>query len=251
MPIKANLTKVRDAKPRVLASSKKQRMISQRIQRSPGCDHNSVREISMRFNENCGTPPSLLGRASRYLAHIACIGLFCTFSPSLLAANDEAGLSMSAFQIEAEGGNSVAQHDLDLMNEAAQPNADYGIEDWESLVKAAEEGDVRAQIDLGYAFLTGDGVTQDSAKARYWMQQAAYQGDAESQLLVGMMYRDGFGGIRDNKLGYAWIGSAVAQGNADAITELSSVRDLLNRRQLAKAEILLERFVTDYVDPYR
>ena len=44
-----------------------------------------------------------------------------------------------------------------------------------SIIKAAENGDARAQYDLGYIYSWGGGVPEDSEKALYWTEKAAEQ----------------------------------------------------------------------------
>lgn len=47
-------------------------------------------------------------------------------------------------------------------------------------LKAAEQGDVDAQFNMGVYFRNGTGVAQDLHKAAQWFQKAAEQGDAEA-----------------------------------------------------------------------
>jgi TPR repeat protein len=47
--------------------------------------------------------------------------------------------------------------------------------------KAAEQGEVFAQYNLGWMYGTGTGVPQDYAEAVKWYCMAADQGDAEAQ----------------------------------------------------------------------
>ncbi len=53
---------------------------------------------------------------------------------------------------------------------------------WEIL---AEQGDCRAQYNLGTSYLTGRGVPQDIGKALGWFRNAAEQGSAKSQFNLG------------------------------------------------------------------
>ncbi len=138
------------------------------------------------------------------------------------------------------------------VDEMVRGRSPYDTSAAESLLNAAEGGDPDAQLALGHAYLNGDGLPQDYAEARYWFQEAAYQGLAEAQFTIGMMHLEGSaGGLQDSRLGYAWLGAAAAQSDEDAKTEMEIVGDRLNRRELAEAQRLLERFVTNYVEPYR
>ncbi|MGI9403386.1 MAG: tetratricopeptide repeat protein [Hyphomicrobium sp.] len=55
-------------------------------------------------------------------------------------------------------------------------------------MKAAEQGDAKAQFNLGLMYGEGRGVARDDAKARAWFQKAAEQGDVKAQLKLGLMY---------------------------------------------------------------
>lgn len=51
----------------------------------------------------------------------------------------------------------------------------------DSLVKKAEKGDAQAQVDLGYNYHFGKGVTKSDEQANYWYAKAADQGNANAQ----------------------------------------------------------------------
>jgi hypothetical protein len=80
---------------------------------------------------------------------------------------------------------------------------------WRSL---AEGGDARAQLYLGYAFRTGQGVSADDGRAAFWYLKAARQGVPEAQYELGLMYELGFGVPLDPAEAEHWYGRAVGQG---------------------------------------
>jgi TPR repeat protein len=47
----------------------------------------------------------------------------------------------------------------------------------EQLIKAAEQGDVKAQLSLSYRYDKGIDVDKDDAKSAYWAEKAAEQGN--------------------------------------------------------------------------
>ncbi len=55
------------------------------------------------------------------------------------------------------------------------------------LVKTAEQGDAKAQNNLGFMYDVGLGVRQDDAEARRWYSRAAAQGDAKALHNLGLM----------------------------------------------------------------
>jgi TPR repeat protein len=62
-----------------------------------------------------------------------------------------------------------------------------------SLLHAANEGDVNAQVDLGYAYATGSGVQQDCNQAAYWWKKASAKGHADAQYNMGCLHEKGLG----------------------------------------------------------
>ena len=60
--------------------------------------------------------------------------------------------------------------------------------------KAADQGDATAQRSLGWMHQKGLGVKQNYAEALTWYRRAADQGDALAQCRLGWMHRNGLGG---------------------------------------------------------
>jgi TPR repeat protein len=67
----------------------------------------------------------------------------------------------------------------------------------EMMQAAAEQGFAIAQHGLGFMYLEGDCVEQDSAEAARWFRKAADQGLAGSLTTLAKMYEDGNGVERD------------------------------------------------------
>jgi TPR repeat protein len=59
--------------------------------------------------------------------------------------------------------------------------------------KAADQGYVEAQYNLGIAYTIGKGVLKDDKQAVYWYQKAADQEYAEAQSNLGVKYTFGKG----------------------------------------------------------
>ncbi|MEZ9519471.1 cobalamin biosynthesis protein CobT, partial [Vibrio splendidus] len=78
--------------------------------------------------------------------------------------------------------------------------------------EAAEQGDVRAQTNLGIMYVNGEGVLQDDKQAVYWYRKAAEQGDARAQSNLGVMYANGEGVLHDDKQAVYWYRKAAEQG---------------------------------------
>ena len=82
--------------------------------------------------------------------------------------------------------------------------------------KAAEQGIVPAQFNLGLMYLKGEGVLQDYKQAFKWYTKAAEQGHALAQFNLGLMYRQGHGALQDYKQAVKWYTKSAEQGFADA-----------------------------------
>ena len=81
--------------------------------------------------------------------------------------------------------------------------------------KAAEQGDVTAEGNLGTAYGLGMGVPKDNAESVRWHTKAAENGNAASQFSLGMFYLQGAGVPKDEAEGVKWLRKSAEQGNAD------------------------------------
>jgi hypothetical protein len=132
-----------------------------------------------------------------------------------------------------------------MMGIGAARNQAEGIR-W--LRKAADQGDVRAQMQLGSSYARGDGIDKDLSQAEKWLRRAADQGDVtshfqlatiyyaqrrfgeaahavryaadrdmpEAQVFLATLYRQGQGVSVSPQESTRWLRRAANQGNADA-----------------------------------
>jgi uncharacterized protein len=72
---------------------------------------------------------------------------------------------------------------------AAYRRGDYGVAFrlWRPL---AEQGDARAQAELGWMYNTSEGVAQNRVQAASWYRKAADQGLADAQTHLGLIELD-------------------------------------------------------------
>ena len=91
---------------------------------------------------------------------------------------------------------------------AAYHAGDYpsALREWREL---AEQGDAKAQFNLGLMYASGQGVAQDDTEAVKWWRLAAEQGLAEAQFDVGLAYHDGLGVDQDYAESVKWWRSAA------------------------------------------
>jgi len=65
---------------------------------------------------------------------------------------------------------------------SASPPIDISEKDLQTLHTQAEQGDVKAQVDLGWMYLNGQGVPQDYVRASMWLNLAAASTDPTQKL---------------------------------------------------------------------
>tara|TARA_Y100000296_G_scaffold85902_1_gene123967 strand:- start:1193 stop:1624 length:432 start_codon:yes stop_codon:yes gene_type:complete len=94
----------------------------------------------------------------------------------------------------------------------------------------AEQGDVRAQFNLGYMYETGKGVSQNHKLAVTWYSLAAEQGYAPAQFNLAVMYRNGQGVPQNDKTALKWYTLAAEQGYAHAQNNLKRLENHIAER---------------------
>lgn len=109
------------------------------------------------------------------------------------------------------------------------------LQKWRPL---AEQGDGRAQFNLGIMYDRGNGVAEDDKQAVYWYRKAAEQGHAWAQSNLGLMYLKGEGVAEDYILAYKWANLAAAQGYKNAANMKKQLRKRMTRAQIAEAQRL-------------
>ena len=127
------------------------------------------------------------------------------------------------YQIAAEQGEARAQYDLGLMyaNGKGVPKDASEAVKW--YLKAAVQGYVSAQNTLGWRYLKGEGVLQDASEAEKWYQRAAAQGNASAQYNLGWMYENGQGVLQDDLKAIKWYRKAAEQEYVRAQTNLGDM----------------------------
>ncbi|GFO59386.1 hypothetical protein GMST_17110 [Geomonas silvestris] len=95
--------------------------------------------------------------------------------------------------------------------------------------KAAESGDVEAQLYLGWCYSSGKEVPQDKQEAVVWYKKAAQAGSLKAQTALGWMFFSGEAGTKDLKEAALWYKKAAAQCDARA-------NGMLKRIELATAK---------------
>jgi uncharacterized protein len=82
--------------------------------------------------------------------------------------------------------------------------------------RAAEAGNVDAQVEVATAHYLGRGAARDPAAAAHWYREAAKGGDAGAQYLLASMYEQGLGVERDLRLARYWYAICARNGDVAA-----------------------------------
>ena len=112
---------------------------------------------------------------------------------------------------------------LTLLTQAgnAQP-AKVTALDLTRIQKKAEQGDAKAQYELGWIYFVGESIPQDYAKAAQWSQKAAEQGNRDGQFLWGYLHLlPGQAVPEDTSKAAQWFQKAAKQGHPLAQFQLA------------------------------
>jgi TPR repeat protein len=104
---------------------------------------------------------------------------------------------------------------------------------------AADTGDPVGQHALGVLYYKGQGVPLDYNVAAHWVALSAQQGHPYGASDLGYLYENGRGVPLDYVAAYTWYSRAVVSGDARAAAQLKSLSQLMSRRQLDEANLLV------------
>ena len=100
------------------------------------------------------------------------------------------------------------------------PPAELGPE---ALLRAAADGDARAQFEVAAIYTEGRAVAEDLPAAAVWYERAAAQGFAPAQYRLGNLYEHGRGVERDLVQARLWYQRAAEAGNRMSMHNLAAL----------------------------
>ncbi len=128
---------------------------------------------------------------------------------------------------------------------AAYQRADYATA-LKLLRPLAEQGNPKAQYNLGYMYAEGLSLQQDHAEAVQWFRMAAEQGNAGAQYNLGDMYGRGvfapptgsfsLGISQDIVQAQMWFILAATQGHKKAQIDQNGLAEEMTPDQIAEAQ---------------
>lgn len=110
----------------------------------------------------------------------------------------------------------------------------------DQLALDAEQGDPRAQFELGLSTYPDADRVRDYRESLRWFTEAAERGHVESQMQVGWMHYEGQGVVRDSDEALKWYRMAAEQGNVEAkraVVLLTSEQSELARLEAVQLEL--------------
>ena len=159
--------------------------------------------------------------------------------PHGLAAYERADYAEAVrwYRLAADQGNARAQGNLGTMYQDGRgvPQNYAEAVRWYRL--AADQGHANAQLNLGAMYANGLGVPQNDAEAVRWYRLAADQGYAFAQGMLGFSYALGKGVPENLVESYKWLSLDAAQ-RADAAEGRDLVRGRMTPAQIAEGQKL-------------
>ena len=142
-------------------------------------------------------------------------------------AADNNAIDFDSLLRAAEQGDANAQFILAELFYKMYEEGDGTEKDLEEAVKwyqaSAGRGDARAQFEIGWCYHSGVGVEEAPEKAVEWYRLAAEQGYAKAQYWLGWCYLYGMGVGTDMIEAVKWYRLAAAQGYGDALEDLADL----------------------------
>jgi len=144
--------------------------------------------------------------------------------------------ALSGFRELADQGDAKAQYNLGVMYADGQGVPQDYKQAVEWFRKAADQGDANAQYNVGFMYYNGQGVTQSYKEAAKWYRKAADQGDASAQHNLGLMYDMGQGVPKDFVTAYMWFILASVDGDEKAVNARDALAKTMTPAQIAEAQ---------------
>ena len=144
-------------------------------------------------------------------------------------------LDYAADQGQSTPDASIALASFYLTGEIVPQNYTKAIQLYQD---AADSGNSRAQLELGFLYYIGQGVAQDFSKAQEWFQKAALNNYNMAQYNLGIMWYTGNNGQNKSSLvdAYAWINIAASNFYQDAFALREYLKSTLTQDQLHLAQ---------------
>ena len=95
-------------------------------------------------------------------------------------------------------------------------------------------------------YCNGTGVKKDYAEAVKWFRKAAEQGDIKSQLNLAVCYYNGDGLLKDDVMAYFWFNLAATQNSSAAKEKRHELSKKMTKEQIAEAQKLSREWLAKH-----
>lgn len=145
-------------------------------------------------------------KTKKIQAALKTLGYYKSSVDGLPGPSTTAAIKAWQKQVGEEPDGVVTSDQMEMLSLAATvkqesaPNAVPAVapDDFQALQARAEQGDAKAQNELGRLYANGGrNVTRDDAQAAAWYRKAAEQGNADAQLQLAISYDLGQGVPKD------------------------------------------------------
>lgn len=99
----------------------------------------------------------------------------------------------------------------------------------------ADEGNAKAEYNLGQMYIGGDGVQQDVGEAQKWYRRSAEHGFVEAQYTLGALHFRRIAALQSHEEAIAWYRKAAEQGHARSQLNLG---DLYFKGELVPQDVI-------------
>lgn len=163
--------------------------------------------------------------------------------PSKSYSNDDIKNSAKQTYQKARAGDSEAQYTCGsiayaLRDDVAGEKAASISEALYWYTKAADQGNAKAQVNLGFMYLNGIGVEKDASKAVKLFSLASEKDNAKAQYYLGEAYLHGDGIEKNENKSFVLLKKSAEQGEVDAQAALGFAYGLGQGVEVNKAEAL-------------
>jgi TPR repeat protein len=139
-------------------------------------------------------------------------------------------------------------------------NENLGVNDLKNgiawLIKSSDQGHIEALLNLGFRYISGDGLDKDLVEGFLSIEKAAMAHSKKAQANLSSLYLLGIGVEKNLTMAYAWIRLAELNSRSYKIENLSFTCKLLRTEtltdtQLKHAEEFIKKFSADYSHRYK
>ena len=125
---------------------------------------------------------------------------------------------------------------------------DYNQLVFDEVKQYADEGNIKAQVNLAERYFFGTGTKQDYQKAFAYYQKAAEKGDIKAQYKLGFQFCNGLGVDANNREGYGWAKKAADQGCSYAQYWLASTQTHNSRLNEGEIDFITDDQANEYLE---